>query len=149
MGVGFRPDPFFIRRSDMTSWHEILPNLGEFINKTGFPVGLWLITGFVIYKLGKKIFIKVEPIVDAHFELVTQLKDASGRTVSILEKQNEILVQNFTVHAEILNEHTYKLDRIMQDGIPKNDILEDKKKVISMSNGMATAAAGATNGIKR
>ena len=131
------------------TWHEILPNLGEFINKTGFPVGLWLITGFVVYKLGKKIFIKVEPIVDAHFELVTQLKDASGRTVSILEKQNEILVNNFNVHTDILNDHTDKLDRIMQGNIVRNDILEDKKKVISMSNGMATAAAGATNGIKR
>ena len=131
------------------SWHEVLPNLGEFINKTGFPVGLWLITGFVVYKLGKKIFIKVEPIVDAHFELVTQLKDASGRTVSILEKQNEILVNNFNVHTDILNDHTDKLDRIMQGNIVRNDILEDKKKVISMSNGMATAVAGATNGIKR
>lgn len=131
------------------SWHEVLPNLGEFINKTGFPVGLWLITGFVVYKLSKKIFIKVEPIVDAHFELVTQLKDASSRTVSILEKQNEILVQNFTVHTEILNEHTDKLDRIMQGNVAKNDTLEDKKKVISMFNGMAPAAAGATNGIKR
>jgi hypothetical protein len=131
------------------SWHEVLPNLGEFINKTGFPVGLWLITGFVVYKLGKKIFIKVEPIVDAHFELVTQLKDASGRTVSILEKQNEILVNNFNVHTDILNDHTDKLDRIMQGNIVRNDILEDKKKVISMSNGMATATAGATNGIKR
>jgi hypothetical protein len=131
------------------SWHEVLPNLGEFINKTGFPVGLWLITVFVVYKLGKKIFIKVEPIVDAHFELVTQLKDASGRTVSILEKQNEILVNNFNVHTDILNDHTDKLDRIMQGNIVRNDILEDKKKVISMSNGMATAAAGATNGIKR
>lgn len=131
------------------SWHEVLPNLGEFINKTGFPVGLWLITGFVVYKLGKKIFIKVEPIVDAHFELVTQLKDASGRTVSILEKQNEILVNNFNVHTDILNDHTDKLDRIMQGNISRNDTLEDKKKVISISNGMATAAAGATNGIKR
>ena len=131
------------------SWHEVLPNLGEFINKTGFPVGLWLITGFVVYKLGKKIFIKVEPIVDAHFELVTQLKDASGRTVSILEKQNEILVNNFNVHTDILNDHTDKLDRIMQGNIVRNDILEDKKKVISMSNGMATAVAGAANGIKR
>lgn len=131
------------------TWHEVLPNLGEFINKTGFPVGLWLITGFIVYKLGKKIFIKVEPIVDAHFELVTQLKDASGRTVSILEKQNEILVNNFNVHTDILNDHTDKLDRIMQGNITRNDTLEDKKKVISMSNGMATAAAGATNGIKR
>jgi hypothetical protein len=131
------------------SWHEVLPNLGEFINKTGFPVGLWLITGFVVYKLGKKIFIKVEPIVDAHFELVTQLKDASGRTVSILEKQNEILVNNFNVHTDILNDHTDKLDRIMQGNIVRNDILEDKKKVISMSNGMATAVSGAANGIKR
>ena len=131
------------------TWHEVLPNLGEFINKTGFPVGLWLITGFVVYKLGKKIFIKVEPIVDAHFELVTQLKDATGRTVNILEKQNEILVNNFNIHTDILNDHTDKLDRIMQGSIARNDILEDKKKVISMSNGMATAAAGATNGIKR
>jgi len=131
------------------AWHEILPNLGEFINKTGFPVGLWLITGFVVYKLGKKIFIKVEPIVDAHFELVTQLKDATGRTVNILEKQNEILVHNFNVHTDILNDHTDKLDRIMQGNIARNDILEDKKKVISMSNGMTTAVAGVSNGIKR
>jgi hypothetical protein len=132
------------------SWHEILPNLGEFINKTGFPVGLWLITGFVVYKLGKKIFVKVEPIIDAHFELVTQLKDSTGRTVTILEKQNEILVQNFTIHANILNDHTNKLDKIMHGNIELNEILEDaKKKVIPMSNGMATAAAGASNGIKR
>ena len=38
---------------------------------------------------------------------------------------------------------------MMQGNVVRNDILEDKKKVISMSNGMATAAAGATNGIKR
>jgi inactivated superfamily I helicase len=134
----------------ITAWHEILPALGEFINKTGFPVGLWLITGFVVYKLGKKIFIKVEPIVDAHFELVTQLKDATGRTVSILEKQNEILVHNFNIHTDILNDHTSKLDKIMHGNIERNEILEDtKKKVIPMSNGMATAVAGASNGIKR
>lgn len=131
------------------SWHEILPHLGEFINKTGFPVGLWLITGFVVYKLGKKIFIKVEPIVDAHFELVTQLKDATGRTVNILEKQNEILVNNFTIHTEILNDHTDKLDKIMQISIAKNEIKEDDKKTIPMSNGMVTAIAGVSNGAKR
>jgi len=134
----------------ITAWHEVLPALGEFINKTGFPVGLWLITGFVVYKLGKKIFIKVEPIVDAHFELVTQLKDATGRTVSILEKQNEILVHNFNIHTDILNDHTSKLDKIMHGNIERNEILEDtKKKVIPMSNGMATAVTGASNGIKR
>jgi hypothetical protein len=134
----------------MMTWHEILPNLGEFINKTGFPVGLWLITGFVVYKLGKKVFVKIEPIVDAHFELVTELKNSSSRTTEILEKQNEILVTNFNVHATILNDHTNKLDKIMYGNIERNEILEDtKKKVIPMSNGMATAAAGATNGIKR
>jgi hypothetical protein len=131
------------------TWHEMLPNLGEFINKTGFPVGLWLITGFVVYKLGKKVFVKIEPIVDAHFELVTELKNSSTRTTQILEKQNEILVTNFTVHADILNDHTGKLDRIMQGNLIRNEILEDKKTVISMSNGMATTAAGAANGIKR
>jgi hypothetical protein len=130
------------------SWHEVLPNLGEFINKTGFPVGLWLITGFVLYKLGKKIFVKIEPIVDAHFELVTQLKDATGRTVTILEKQNDILVQNFTIHADILNDHTMKLDNIMKINIERNEILEETKKVLPM-NGMIPNAAGASNGIKR
>jgi hypothetical protein len=134
----------------MMTWHEILPNLGEFINKTGFPVGLWLITGFVVYKLGKKVFVKIEPIVDAHFELVTELKNSSSRTTEILEKQNEILVTNFNVHATILNDHTNKLDKIMHGNIERNEILEDtKKKIIPMSNGMATAAAGASNGIKR
>ena len=134
----------------MTSWHEMLPNLGEFINKTGFPVGLWLITGFVIYKLGKKVFVKIEPIVDAHFELVTELKNSSSRTTEILEKQNEILVSNFNIHTDILNDHTNKLDKIMQGNLERNEILEDtKKKVIPMSNGMAAAAAGASNGIKR
>ena len=123
------------------TWHEILPNLGDFINKTGFPVGLWLITGFVVYKLGKKVFIKIEPIVDAHFELVTQLKDATGRTVSILEKQNEILVNNFTIHTEMLNDHTEKLEKIMQAHLSKTDPSEDKKTIISI--------AGGTNGIKR
>jgi hypothetical protein len=135
----------------ITAWHEVLPALGEFINKTGFPVGLWLITGFVVYKLGKKIFIKVEPIVDAHFELVTQLKDATGRTVSILEKQNEILVQNFTVHTDILNDHTNKLDKIMQINIARNELLEEdaKKKVVRMSNGFVSTYTGVENGIKR
>jgi hypothetical protein len=37
----------------------------------------------------------------------------------------------------------------MQGNIARNDILEDKKKVISMSNGMTTAVAGVSNGIKR
>jgi len=134
----------------MMTWHEVLPNLGEFINKTGFPVGLWLITGFIVYKLGKKVFVKIEPIVNAHFELVTELKNSSSRTTEILEKQNEILVNNFNTHANILNDHTNKLDKIMHNNIERNEILEDtKKKIIPMSNGMATAAAGATNGIKR
>ena len=134
----------------MMTGHEVLPNLGEFINKTGFPVGLWLITGFIVYKLGKKVFVKIEPIVDAHFELVTELKNSSSRTTEILEKQNEILVTNFNVHANILNDHTNKLDKIMHGNVERNDILEDvKKKVIPLSNGMATAVAGASNGIKR
>lgn len=133
-----------------TSWHEILPSVGEFINKTGFPVGLWFITGFVVYKLGKKVFFKIEPIVDAHFELVTELKNNSNRTTEILEKQNEILVNNFTIHSEILNDHTDKLSQIMKINTVRNDILEDtEKKIISISNGMATSVAGASNGVKR
>jgi len=132
----------------MISWHEVLPNLGEFINKTGFPVGLWLITGWVVYKLGKKIFVKIEPIVDAHFELVTELKNSSSRTTEILEKQNEILVSNFTIHTEILNDHTAKLDNIMKLNLERNEILEDAKKIIPL-NGTMSSVAGASNGIKR
>jgi hypothetical protein len=132
----------------MISWHEILPNLGEFINKTGFPVGLWLITGFVVYKLGKKIFVKIEPIVDAHFELVTELKNSSSRTTEILEKQNDILVNNFSQHANILNDHTVKLDSIMKGNLERNHILEDAKRVLPI-NGAMPSAAGVSNGSKR
>jgi hypothetical protein len=132
----------------MMSWHEILPNLGEFINKTGFPVGLWLITGFVVYKLGKKIFVKIEPIVDAHFELVTELKNSSSRTTEILEKQNDILVNNFSVHTTILNDHTAKLDSIMKGNLERNEILEDTKRVLPI-NGIMSSVAGASNGSKR
>lgn len=132
----------------MISWHEILPNLGEFINKTGFPVGLWLITGFVVYKLGKKIFVKIEPIVDAHFELVTELKNSSSRTTEILEKQNDILVNNFSQHANILNDHTVKLDSIMKGNLERNHILEDAKRVLPI-NGAMSSAAGVSNGSKR
>lgn len=132
----------------MMSWHEILPSLGEFINKTGFPVGLWLITGFVVYKLGKKIFVKIEPIVDAHFELVTELKNSSSRTTEILEKQNDILVNNFSVHTTILNDHTAKLDSIMKGNLERNEILEDTKRVLPI-NGIMSSVAGASNGSKR
>lgn len=132
----------------MISWHEILPNLGEFINKTGFPVGLWLVTGFVVYKLGKKIFVKIEPIVDAHFELVTELKNSSSRTTEILEKQNDILVNNFSVHTTILNDHTAKLDSIMKGNLERNEILEDTKRVLPI-NGVMSSVAGASNGSKR
>ena len=132
----------------MISWHEILPNLGEFINKTGFPVGLWLITGFVVYKLGKKVFVKIEPIVDAHFELVTELKNSSSRTTEILEKQNDILVNNFSQHANILNDHTVKLDSIMKGSLERNHILEDAKRVLPI-NGAMSSAAGVSNGNKR
>jgi hypothetical protein len=132
----------------MMSWHEILPSLGEFINKTGFPVGLWLITGFVVYKLGKKIFVKIEPIVDAHFELVTELKNSSSRATEILEKQNDILVNNFSVHTTILNDHTAKLDSIMKGNLERNEILEDTKRVLPI-NGIMSSVAGASNGSKR
>lgn len=150
-GSGFDSTLFFFGGRSMTTWHEILPSLGEFINKTGFPIALWVIAGFAFYKVFKKFFIKLEPIIDAHFELVTQLKDSTGRTVDVLEKQNEILVTNFNVHTNILNDHTIKLEKIMQGNVERNEIMEDeiKKKLIPMSNGMATSATGASNGIKR
>jgi len=132
----------------MVSWHEMLPNVGEFINKTGFPVGLWLITGAIVYKLGKKIFIKIEPIVDEHIELVKELKNNSGRTTEILEKQNEILTNNFMVHTNILNDHTAKLDTIMKLSFERNEILDESKKVLPL-NGVMSSVAGVSNGIKR
>jgi len=130
------------------AWHEILPSLGDFINKTGFPIALWVIAGFAFYKVFKKFFTKLEPIMDAHFELVTQLKDSTGKTVEVLEKQNEILVNNFNVHTSILNDHTEKLNQIMKINVERNEILEETKKIIPMPNGLATAA-GVANGLKR
>ena len=135
------------------SWHEVLPSIGDFINKTGFPVGLWLITGWIAYKLSKKIFEKLEPIIVAHFELVTQLKDTSSKTTEILEKQNEILVSNFTRHADILNDHGGKLDKIMKINLVRNEMLEDtniaKQGVIPMVSTITPSTIGVSNGIKR
>jgi hypothetical protein len=130
------------------AWHEVLPSLGEFINKTGFPIALWIIAGFAFYKVFKKFFHKLEPIIDAHFELVTELKNSSGKTAEILEKQNEILITNFNVHTTILNDHTDKLNQIMKINVERNEILEETKKIIPMPNGLASAA-GVSNGIKR
>lgn len=127
----------------MTAWHEILPSLGEFINKTGFPIALWVIAGLAFWKVFTKFFRKLEPIIDAHFELVTQLKDTSGRTADILEKQNEILVTKFDEHTSILNDHTSKLDSIMKINVERNEILEESKRILPL------ASVGATNGIKR
>jgi len=127
-----------------TAWHEILPALGDFINKTGFPIALWVIAFFAFYKVFQKFFRKVEPIIDAHFELVTELKNTSGRTADILEKQNEILITKLDEHAEILIDHTGKLEKIMKLNSDRNDILSGDLKVIQMS-----ATAGASNGITR
>ncbi len=127
-----------------TAWHEILPALGDFINKTGFPIALWVIAFFAFYKVFQKFFKKVEPIIDAHFELVTELKNTSGRTADILERQNEILITKLDEHTEILTDHTVKLEKIMKLNSDRNDILSGDLKVIQMS-----AAAGASNGIKR
>lgn len=127
-----------------TAWHEILPALGDFINKTGFPIALWVIAFFAFYKVFQKFFKKVEPIIDAHFELVTELKNTSGRTADILERQNEILITKLDEHTEILTNHTVKLEKIMKLNSDRNDILSGDLKVIQMST-----AAGASNGIKR
>jgi hypothetical protein len=132
----------------MMAWHEMLPALGDFINRTGFPIALWIIAGFAFYKVFKKFFIKLEPIIDAHFELVTQLKDSTSRTVDVLEKQNEILVTNFNVHTTILNDHTEKLNQIMRINVERNEILEETKKIIPLPNGLANVA-GVSNGLKR
>jgi len=129
----------------MIAWHEVLPALGDFINKTGFPIALWVIAGFAFYKVFKKFFHKLEPIIDAHFELVTELKNSSGRTADILEKQNEILTTKLDQHTDILTDHTHKLAQIMKVNIERNEILEEAKNVIPLANGLA----GVGNGAKR
>jgi len=147
MGAGFCPAPFFITGGDIMTmaWHEVLPAIGDFINKTGFPIALWVIAGMAFYKVFKKFFHKLEPIIDAHFELVTELKNSSGRTADILEKQNEILATKLDEHTSILTDHTSKLDKIMKINIERNEILEETKSVIPLTNGLL----GAGNGIKR
>ena len=137
------------------SWHEILPSLGDFINKTGFPIALWVIAGAAFYKVFKKFFSKLEPIIDAHFELVTELKNSSGRTADILEKQNHILSTEFNKqnllmneHTVILNDHSNKLDTILKVNVERNEILEKSKNILPI-NGAISTSAGVSNGIKR
>jgi len=139
------PGLFFGGNDMDMAWHQVLPAVGDFINKTGFPIALWVIAGMAFYKVFKKFFHKLEPIIDAHFELVTELKNSSGRTADILEKQNEILITKLDQHTDILTSHTHKLDQIMKINVERNEILEETKNVIPLANGIA----GISNGIKR
>lgn len=130
-------------------WHQILPALGDFINKTGFPIALWIIAGFIFYKVFQKFFKKLEPVIDAHFELVTELKNNSTKSTNILEQQNHILSTKLDEHTGILKDHTDTLEKILKINEKRNELLEQsstKKTKASPSN---NGSIGSAHGTKR
>lgn len=91
---------------------EMLPNIERFINNTGFPIAMLFIIGYFAQRVGKKLYEKVEPIIDSHFDLVSELKNTSVQQVGLMNKQNEILSENFSKQQTILSKHTDQLEEI-------------------------------------
>ncbi len=91
---------------------EMLPNIERFINNTGFPIAMLFIIAYFAQKAGKKLYAKLEPIIDSHFDLVSELKNTSIQQVGLISKQNEILSENFDKQQTILSQHTNQLEEI-------------------------------------
>jgi hypothetical protein len=118
--------------SSLFNWHEALPNIGDFFNKVGFPMGVWLVTVFILYKLFytigykalSKLWNKVEPIMDAHFELVTSMKDNLSKQTEIMSATNVLIETKLDKHTIILEDHSKALDRMLKMSEKRNELLE-------------------------
>ena len=126
----------------MNTWYEALPHLGDFINKVGFPVASWVLSIFILYKLGykvgSKLWSKFEPMVDAHFDLVRTMKDNLSKQTDIMSRTNSIIEIKFDEQNEILSSHSEKLNEISINQIQH---MKD--------HGIIPMKAVGTNGIKR
>lgn len=138
-------------------WHEALPNIGEFFNRVGFPMGVWLVTIFIMYKVFysvgykalSKLWNKVEPIMDAHFELVTSMKDNLSKQTEIMSATNVLIETKLDKHTVILENHSLALDQMLKINEKRNELLEQgptKKTKVSPSN---NGSLGKTHGNKR
>ena len=115
---------------------EIVPLVERLVNNLGFPIFLWLCFFWVASKAAKKIGYKLEPIFAAHLDLITELKNNSGKTLQILEKQNDILTSKFDTQKNILEKHSSHLEEIMVNQIAHNTTLHSKTQPFQVvSNG--------------
>lgn len=131
--------------SGLFNWHEALPNIGEFFNRVGFPMAVWLITIFlfyqVFYRVGykalAKLWSKIEPIIDAHFDLIGTMKDNLSKQTDLMSKTNYIIENKFNEQNIILEVHADKLAEI-----------SDNQKKHMIDHGIFPMKATG-NGIKR
>jgi hypothetical protein len=134
--------------SDLFSWHEALPNVGKFLNEVGFPMAIWLITIFILYKVFysigykalAKLWNKVEPIIDAHFDLVITMKDNLSKQTDIMSKTNSLIESKFDEQNGILSSHSEKLTEISDNQI---------KHLVDHGIYPTITKAAGSNGIKR
>lgn len=91
---------------------EMLPNIEKFINNTGFPIAMLFIIAYFAQKAGKKLYTKLEPVIDSHLELVTELKSTSTQQIGLMSQQNQILTENFQKQRDILEKHSTQLDEL-------------------------------------
>jgi len=91
---------------------ELLPLLERFINNTGFPIAMLLIIGYIVKKAAEKVYEKIVPVVDSHLELVLELKNTSVEQVNLMDKQNQILLDNFEKHGKLLENQSLELKEI-------------------------------------
>lgn len=134
--------------SDLFNWHEALPNIGKFFNEVGFPMGVWLITVFILYKVFysigykamSKLWSKIEPMIDAHFDLVRTMKDNLTKQTEIMSKTNVLIESKFDEQNAILASHSDKLEEISTNQV---------KHLVDHGIYPTITKAASGNGIKR
>lgn len=83
-------------------------SVGEFVDKVGVPMTVWFVTIFLIYKFiygfGIKLWDRFGPVIDAHFELVTSMKDNLSKQTFVMQQTNDMLEEKFSEQTKVLNE---------------------------------------------
>lgn len=99
---------------DLFNWYNALPNIADFIDKVGMSMAVWFVTIFLMYrvfyvfgyKLISRIWDKVSPVIDAHFQLVYTMKENLTKQTEIMSATQTVIEKKFNEQNSILEHHS-------------------------------------------
>jgi hypothetical protein len=99
---------------ELFSWYNALPNIADFIDKVGLSMAVWFVTIFLVYRVfygfGYKIIFKmwdkISPVIDAHFQLVYTMKENLTKQTDIMAKTQTLIEHKFNEQNSILKHHS-------------------------------------------